>query len=165
MSNRFRRTLRRLCAVALSGLAAAGAAQAAEPPAPAAVFEAYEQAVMTADAGAVEALVAPDAKRPPFFQCPPGQTDRQCLITYLVGTVVTQHTRFTNLGVETSGNTVTAKLEVRNDLTRRAGVDRFTGSDRVKVKNGKIVEFAFLRDEQDPQTVTFFQSLARGPAR
>jgi hypothetical protein len=104
----------------------------------------------------VDALLAAHAATPPFFPCPAGQTGRACLVTYLNVTVISRHTRFKTIGVRVVGETVFAQLEVRNDLTRAAGVERFKGVDRVTVRNGTIVAFAFLRDLHDPQTAKFF---------
>ena len=72
-------------------------------------------------------------------------------------TVVDQHTRLLPVRTVISADTIKVRLEVRNDLTRAAGVERFTGSDHITVRHGKIVSFAFVPDAHDPQTIKFFK--------
>lgn len=144
------------CLVVALGVAALAAPVAAKH-GPAMVFAAYVKAVNAGDVHAVEALVAADARMQQRGICPPSASARACLIDYLEKTVVERHSTITPLHVSVDGDTALAKLELRSDLTRAAGIERLAGTDRVKTANGKIVEFDFARDDNDPQTVKFFE--------
>ncbi len=125
--------------------------------APLAVARAYIAAVNAGDMAAVDALIASEARRPPRNFCQPDMPDRDCLLSYLKATVVTQHTTLLPVKTSVVADTVKVRLEVRNDLTRAAHVDRFTGADQITVRGGKIVDFAFVPNEHDAQTVKFFK--------
>jgi hypothetical protein len=153
MSNRLER--RSLASGLLAGAFFVHAAFAGQSPK--AVLDAYLAGVNGGDMHAVEALIAPHPGRPPRNFCPAEMPDRECLLSYLEQTVVTQHTQLLPLKTTAAGSTVVVTLEVRNDLTRAAGVERFTGTDHIKVNHGKIVDFAFVPDSTDPQTVRFFK--------
>ncbi len=45
---------------------------------------------------------------------------------------------------------VTVRLEVRNNLARRAGVERFLNDVTAEVQDGKIVAYSGLLDASDP---------------
>ena len=124
---------------------------------PEAVFRAYADAVNAGSIDRVRSLLSPGIARPPFSRCPPTLGDFDCAVSYLNETAVKRHSIITTLSVRVQGDIALAKLELRNDATKAAGLDRISGTDRLRVRDGKIVEFAFLRDEQDPQTMKFFQ--------
>src|SRR5258708_25457010 len=62
-----------------------------------------------------------------------------------------------------SGMRVTVRLEIRSNLGRRAGVERFINDVTAEVQDGKIVAYSGVLDVSDPQTATF-QAFQRSQA-
>ncbi len=54
-----------------------------------------------------------------------------------------------------SGNVVTIRLEVRHNLTQKAGVERVINWNIYEVKGGKIVSQRTLKERTDPQTARY----------
>lgn len=130
---------------------------------PSAVFDRYLEAVHSRDMDGVLALVSDDVARVNYPGCTDEMDNKACLGTYVKQAVVDAAGKITVRSLEVSGDTVFAKLELRSDLTRRAGVDRALGTDRVRVLENRIIEFAFIPDFADEQTVAFFGSLGIHP--
>ena len=138
-------------------LAYATPSRASGPRAPDAVFRAYAEAVNAGSINNVQALLARNIARPPFSRCPPAMGNFDCAVSYLEETTVKRHSTLATQSLQVQGDVALARVELRNDATKAAGVERIAGTDRLRVRDGKIVEFAFLRNEQDPQTMKFFQ--------
>jgi hypothetical protein len=66
-----------------------------------------------------------------------------------------------------SGNVVTARVELRNDATQKAGVERTIGWAIIEVKGDKISSFHVgIPERTDPQTARFLEwQRAQPPAR
>ncbi|HEX5504918.1 MAG TPA: nuclear transport factor 2 family protein [Thermomicrobiales bacterium] len=58
-------------------------------------------------------------------------------------------------GPQVSGTTVRARLEVRDDATRAAGVDRIVTDVTVEMRAGLIANWLSVEDASDPQTARF----------
>ena len=56
---------------------------------------------------------------------------------------------------QVSGTTVRARLAVRSDDSRAAGVDRFINNATVEMRDGKIASFRVVPDVSDPQTAQY----------
>ncbi len=68
--------------------------------------------------------------------------------------------QYTVLDATLSGMTVTLRVQIRNNLARRAGVDRFIVDVTTDVQDGKIVAYRAVLDASDPETAAYqsFQS-------
>ncbi|MDD0838880.1 nuclear transport factor 2 family protein [Curvibacter sp. HBC61] len=135
----------------------------AAPATPAQVFEQYLAAVKAQDKAAVAALIADEVERNDFPACRPEMSHKQCLMLYIDATVLSQSGQITVLDTQVQGDTVSANLALRSELTRRAGVERVLGVDVVRVREGRIVAFRFVPDFSDPPTRRFFATLGIGP--
>jgi ketosteroid isomerase-like protein len=71
--------------------------------------------------------------------------------------------QYTVLTATLSGMRVTVRLEIRSNLGRRAGVERFINDVTAEVQDGKIVAYSGVLDVSDPQTATF-QAFQRSQA-
>ena len=67
------------------------------------------------------------------------------------------------LSQSVSGNTGILRIEVRNDDTRKAGVERFINTAIVQVVANKIAGDYIFPDMSDPQTARFVSWLATQP--
>jgi hypothetical protein len=63
--------------------------------------------------------------------------------------------QYAPVGVSVSGSTVTLQLEVRNNLTKLAGIDRFLNDISAEVQNGKIVAYKASITVSDPQSAAY----------
>lgn len=155
------RALRPMAAPAL--LAAAALAQAAAPDGPQAVFDRYVQAVHAADMPAVRALIAPDVERSDYVGCTPEMDNPACLAFYIEQTVVRPRARIRVISLDTRGDELHARLEVRSELYRRAGAERIVGVDALRIADGQIHAFRFIPDFNDEDTASFFASIGIRP--
>lgn len=155
------RSICRILSASFTVLGIAAGAQA--QPGPEAVVERYVKAANAGDMATIRALIADDVARSDFVGCTAAMNNKDCLVFYIETTVVGQHGAIKVTGHERHGDEVHARLELRTDGTRRAGVERALGTDIVKVNNGKIVFFRFVPDFGDEQTAIFFGSLGIGP--
>ncbi len=71
--------------------------------------------------------------------------------------------QYTVLTATLSGMRVTVRVEIRSNLGRRAGVERFINDVTAEVQDGKIVAYSGVLDVSDPQTATF-QAFQRSQA-
>ena len=155
------KTFHRMLLATLAGFGIAAGAHA--QPGPDAVVERYVTAVNGGDMATVRSLIAEEVARSDFVGCTAAMSNKDCLAFYIDTTVVGQHGVIKVMHSEHHGDDVHARLELRTDGTRRAGVERAVGTDVVKVRDGKIVFFRFVPDFADEQTATFFGSLGIGP--
>lgn len=144
-------------------LAAAALAQAAAPDGPQAVFDRYVQAVHAADMPAVRALIAPDVERSDYVGCTPEMDNPTCLAFYIEQTVVRPRARIRVISLDTRGDELHARLEVRSELYRRAGAERIVGVDALRIADGQIHAFRFIPDFNDEDTASFFASIGIRP--
>ena len=149
--------------VAAGMLLACVSAHAQPSPQPAAVLDSYIAAVHAGDMAAVRALIAPDVERSDFPGCTPAMDNPSCLAHYVDATVVRPQARLSVLSTEVDGDRVSALLEVRSELYRRAGVERIVGRDVLRVTDGQIRSFRFVPDYSDAPTAVFFGTLGIGP--
>eukprot|EP01034_Spumella_vulgaris_P005262 gene5262-6718_t len=110
--------------VAAGLLLACVSAQAQPSPQPTEVLDRYIAAVHAGDMAAVRALIAPEVERSDFPGCTPAMDNPSCLAHYIDATVVRPQARLSVLSTEVDGDRVSALLEVRSELYRRAGVER-----------------------------------------
>jgi predicted SnoaL-like aldol condensation-catalyzing enzyme len=144
-------------------LAVCALAQAQQPADSAAVFDRYVQAVHAADLPAVRALIAADVERSDFPACTAQMDNAACLAFYIDQTVVKPRAQIKVVAIETRGDELTARLEVRSALYQKAGAERIVGSDVLRIADGKIRAFRFVPDFQDPATASFFASIGITP--
>ena len=143
------------------GLCAASGASA--QPSPAQVLDRYIAAVHAQDMAAVKTLIAPDVQRSDFPGCQPAMDNPACLAHYIQATVVGPKAELKVLRTEVEGEQISALLEVRSALYRRAGADRIMGHDVLRVSDGLIRSFRFVPDFSDASTAMFFGTLGIGP--
>jgi hypothetical protein len=72
-------------------------------------------------------------------------------------------TRVTILSSTVSGNTVTARLEVRFNRLSALGVERIVADATVEVSGGKLVSGVVVPDVSDAQTAQFLAAIAPAP--
>jgi len=149
--------------VAAGLLLACVCAQAEPSPQPTEVLDRYIAAVHAGDMAAVRALIAPEVERSDFPGCTPAMDNSSCLAHYIDATVVRPQARLSVLSTEVDGDRVSALLEVRSELYRRAGVERIVGRDVLRVTDGRIQSFRFVPDFSDAPTAVFFGTLGIGP--
>lgn len=132
-------------------------------PSPTDVFERYVNAANNGDMTSIASLIAPDVERSDFIGCTAEMDNPSCLLHYIKSTVVDPKSRIHVTRIELSGDVVDASLELRGELTKRAGVERILGRDVVRVEDGRIKAFHFIPDFTDESTAVFFGSLGIGP--
>lgn len=130
---------------------------------PAEVFEQYVKAANKGDMATIAGLIAPDVARSDFVGCKAEMDNPTCLLHYIKSTVVDPKSQIQVTRLELSGDVVDASLQLRGELTKRAGVERIIGRDVVRVEGGLIKDFHFIPDFTDESTAVFFGSLGIGP--
>ena len=124
---------------------------------PHALFAKYVQAVNAGDKSAVRKLISEDVERSNYKGCKPELSNRDCLLLYIVNTVIDKHGTIKetdSFGVD--GDTMYGGLELRSDTIRAAGAKRAFGIDKIKFRGNQIVGLAFLPNLDDAQTRKFF---------
>jgi hypothetical protein len=124
---------------------------------PHALFARYVQAVNAGDKTALRNLISEKVERSSYRGCKPESSNRDCLLSYIVNTVIDKHgviKETESSGVD--GDTLYGGLELRSDTIRAAGVERAMGIDKIKFKDNQIVALAFLPNLNDAQTRKFF---------
>ena len=127
----------------------------------AAVFRAFVDAINRGDATAALALIAANATWERGGQCPPGQCVGLARLAQEVERDVANHHRMDIAALDGSADSVTVRIELRNDGTRRAGVERTIQTFAVAVADGKIVSLRATNDLTDPLTAEFAGPRAR----
>lgn len=127
---------------------------------PASVAKALYYAINRGDLAGALALFADDAVRI-SSQCPPpaGCVGKDGIGTELAR-VIGIHQTVTVLSEQVSGDTVTERVEVRNDTTRKLGIDRIIANATYIVRGGKIISQRAVQDTSDPQTAQFVAATA-----
>jgi hypothetical protein len=145
-----------LLAVLLSGSWSAHAQNAANTD-PYELFAKYVKVVNAGDKAGLRDLISEQVERSSYRGCKPELSNRDCLLLYIVTTVINQHGAIKEtpfFGVD--GDTLYGGLELRSDTVRAAGSERAMGIDKIKFKDNKITGLAFLPNIGDAQTKKFF---------
>lgn len=143
------------CILALGANRVLWAAQAGPKP----ISKAFRDAINRGDVAAALALYADDAfidnatgGAGPCVGAPcVGKTAIEKHIKHLVDSKV----RTTALNEYVSGNVLTVRTEARNDLTRKAGVERVIQWEIIEIRNGKISAVRALRERTDPESARY----------
>lgn len=123
---------------------------------PAGVFLRYVAIVNAGDLEGLRKLLSEDIARP-GYPCPARVSNRDCVVEWVGGSVIQQHgwiTPTTSLAID--GDAAYAGIEIRTELVRRSGVERLVGIDKVRVRDGKIIELRFLHNPLDEQTSRYY---------
>jgi hypothetical protein len=124
---------------------------------PHALFARYVKAVNAGDKAAVRNLISEQVERSSYRGCKPEVSNRDCLLSYIVNTVIDKHGSIKEtliFGVD--GDTLYGGLELRSDTIRAAGSMRAMGIDKIRFKDNQIMSLAFLPNLNDAQTRKFF---------
>jgi hypothetical protein len=122
-----------------------------------ALFVRYVRAVNAGDKSAVRDLISESVERSSYRGCKPELSNRDCLLLYIVNTVIDKHGAIKeteSFGVD--GDTLYGGLELRSDMVRAAGAQRAMGIDKIRFKDDQIVALTFLPNLNDVQTRKFF---------
>lgn len=90
----------------------------------AALFRAFAETINRGDPAAARGLFTPDATWELGGQCPPSQCSDLARLGVEIDRDITNHHRLDVLALDSAGRTATARVELRNDGTRAAGVER-----------------------------------------
>jgi hypothetical protein len=127
---------------------------------PHALFAGYVRAVNAGDKTALRNLISEQVERSSYRGCKPETSNRDCLLSYIVNTVIGNHgviQETESFGVD--GDTLYAGLELRSDAIRAAGSERIVGVDKIRFKDNQIVSLAFLPNLRDAQTRKYFDHI------
>lgn len=127
------------------------------------VFREFVEAINAGDRDAAEALLAADATWERGGQCPPGQCMGLERLGQEIERDIANHHEMKIVSAEVSGDTVTARVELRTDMTRAAGVERIIHIFTATVEDGKIVALRVEIDRSDPETAQFTRQGRQGP--
>ena len=131
-------------------LATVASAQEADPTA---VFGEFADAVNAGDVDAALALFTEDATWVRGGRCPPGACAGQAAIRAELEKDVADNHRIDIVDVQVTGNTLTARIELRSDGTREAeGIDRVIQTVTLEFSERKISAIEVVPDLTDPQT-------------
>jgi ketosteroid isomerase-like protein len=131
---------------------------------PLSVLQHYYDARSRGDLTDAMSVVAPDATYT-TGPCAPICVGVADIEQREVTPALANHGQYTMVGATVTGTTVTLQLEVRNDVSKLAGIDRFLNDITADVKDGKIVAYKASIVPEDPQTaayLAFTQSRAAG---
>jgi hypothetical protein len=128
----------------------------------AAVFRAFVDAVNRGDRPGVEGLLAPNATWERGPQCAPGQCVGLARLGQEIARDIANHHRLDILSLDVSGTTATARVDLRNEQTRSAGIERIVQIFTVTTAaDGKIASFRAVNDLTDPVTASFNEQRSR----
>ena len=136
-------------AVIAALLAPVARAQDADP---AAIFGEFVDAVNEGDVDAALSLFTEDATWIRGGRCPPGACAGQAAIRTELEKDIADHHRIDIIDVEVTGSTLTARVELRTDATRKAGIDRAIQIFTVAFEGNKISALQVRPDFTDPET-------------
>ena len=124
---------------------------------PATVFQRFIDTRNHGDVAGALALVTDDIRLIGGPRCTEASPciGKEAVRTDLHG-FIAEHAHITIVGApQVAGTTVRARLEARNDLTRRAGIDRFINDVTVELRDSMIARTRAVSDASDPQTATY----------
>jgi hypothetical protein len=150
----------------LSSVLLAAATVAATPPASSAdgVFQRYVAAIHAADMNTIRSLISADVHRSDYVKCTAAMDNVTCLTTYIEDTIVKPRAHITVLSSQVEGDQLTASVEIRSKLYQQvAAAERIVGTEKIQVKNGKILDLHFIPDFKDEATARFFQRIGVRP--
>ena len=148
----------RLSMVTLSIIALAAIAGLLAPVATAqeadasAVFVEFVEAVNAGDVDAGLALFTEDATWLRGGRCPPGACTGQAAIRAELEKDVADHHDLDIINVHVTGNTLTARVELRTDATRAVGIERAIQIFTLEFEGGKISALQARPDITDSET-------------
>ncbi len=122
---------------------------------PATIFQRFIEARNRADVAGTLALVTDDIRLVGGPQCTAAAPciGAAAFRTDLENNYIGRHAKATIVGApQVSGTTVQARLEVRDDSFRAAGVDRVVNTLTVEVRDGKVASLLSVADANDAQT-------------
>lgn len=93
-------------------------------------------------------------------QCPPGTCAGKQVVQRELTRDVAAHHQLTLLSADTVGTAPTIRLELRNDGTRRANVDRVIQFFAIEIRDDKISSVRVSFDMSDAVTAGFVASQA-----
>jgi len=120
---------------------------------PVAILKKHDAAIARGDVDAAMALYADDAIQES------GRAPRvgKAAIRKFWERRVKVKARLTIIAEYPSGNVLTRRVEIRDERTSKAGVDRFGGWQITGIKGGKISFRRLSPELSDPQTARFFK--------
>ena len=104
------------------------------------------------DVDAAGALFTEDATWLRGGRCPPGACAGQAAIRTELEQDVTDHHQIDIIDVQVTGNTLTARVELRTDATREVGIERAIQLFTLEFEGGKISALEVMPDFSDPMT-------------
>lgn len=123
-------------------------------------FRRMSEALNLGDASTALTLFADEAIWERGGQCPPGVcVGKQTVQRELMRDVAAHH-QLTLLSADAEAAAPIVRLELRNDGTRRAGVERVIQFFAVEIRNDKISAIRVSFDMSDPVTAQFVASQA-----
>ena len=152
-------------AVGLLTMIAATTAQAQTPTTAqdlTAIFRQFTDAVNAGDVDVALATFTEDATWVRGGRCPPGGCTGQAAIRGELEKDVADHHRIDIVDTQVSGSTLTARVELRTDGTRAAGVERIIQMFTVEFRGDKMSALRARPDLTDSQTAAF--AAPRAPA-
>jgi len=118
-----------------------------------AVFQQFVDAVNTGDADGAGALFTEDATWVRGGQCPPGACVGQAAIRgELENNDFANGHRIDIVDIQVSGTTLTARVELRTNGTRAAGIERIIQVFTLEFREDKISALQVSPDLTDPET-------------
>jgi hypothetical protein len=156
-----------LVTVLASTLTLAAAPVALAQSDPAALLKQYAEAINRGDVAGALALYANDAVIDGGGQCAAAPCVGKAVLQKELERQVTDKQHLTILKQYVSGNVLTGRVEVRNDMVKKAGVERIISWGIFETKDEKIAYARIgIADRSDPQTARFDEWLqAQPPAR
>ena len=127
---------------------------------PAAVHQQYVDALNRGDVAGVMAVFADDASWLGTGPCRQTPCSGKAAIQTEVARQVATRARLTVVNRQATSGSVTARVEVRSDPIRAAGVERIVGTETVEVRGDQIAALRFAIDPTDPQTAIFLAAQA-----
>ena len=160
MADKMRRAFSVVILVAIMVLTGTTASHAQTPtpttgPDLAAIFRQFADAVNQGDVDGALALFTEDATWVRGFRCPPGACVGQAAIRAELEKDVADGHRIDMADIQVSGTTLTARVEVRTDGTRAAGVERIIQVFTLEFREDKISGLRVMPDRTDPETAAF----------
>ncbi len=125
----------------------------------AAIFGQFADAVNQGDVDAALALFTEDATWVRGGVCPPGACVGQAAIRTEIERDIANNHQLDIVDIQVSGTTLTARVEVRTDATRAAGVERIIQVFTLEFREDKISALQLRPDLTDPETAALAGSM------